>query len=299
MTIPASSLLPSSAVLASPAAADGDLMLSAGQRRFFEVFGYLSLPGLLRPVIDQVTKAFERVWEDHGGGHNGRPHAGLARSCIFPFIDQSQELSALLDHPGIHGAARSLLGDDFNYMGSDGNFYVGDSLWHPDGTHRVLRFMKIAIYLDPLTASTGCLRVIPGSHRLDDVYGREAMAASMTPESVGKSGGEIPAVALETCPGDVLIFNHNTLHSSWNGGSRRRMFTINLCEHCPVSWLPDFQEYLAAHARFLIERNVGRVMLRTATPPRRRHLEQVMANDFLLTARTRALVASGAEPSRS
>ena len=35
--------------------------------------------------------------------------------------------STLLDDPRIHDIAASILGDDFNYMGSDGNFYVGDT----------------------------------------------------------------------------------------------------------------------------------------------------------------------------
>ena len=285
---------------APPAAAaqSADLMLSAEQVRFFDIFGFLKLPGLFADQVREVTEAFEKVWTTRGGGHDGKPHEGKARSCIVPFIDQSAVLSALLDHPGIHGAARSLLGDDFNYMGSDGNFYVGDTGWHPDGSHRAIRFLKMAIYLDPLTAANGCLRVIPGTHRLDDAYGKEALAAAMNPGSVGKHGSEMPAVALDTGPGDVLIFNHNTAHSAWNGGSRRRMFTMNLCQHCPESWLTQFQEYIASHARFLIERNVGPIMLATATPGRMRHLEQVMANDFLLTQKTRELIASGAEPAR-
>jgi len=280
------------------AAATADLMLSAEQVRFFDIFGFLKLPGLFASQVREVTEAFEKVWSTRGGGHDGKPHEGKARSCIVPFIDQSTVLSALLDHPGIHGAARSLLGDDFNYMGSDGNFYVGDTAWHPDGSHRAIRFLKMAIYLDPLTAANGCLRVIPGTHRLDDTYGKEALAAAMNPGSVARHGSEIPAVALDSTPGDVLIFNHNTAHSAWNGGARRRMFTINLCQHCPDSWLPQFQEYIASHARFLIERNVGPLMLASATPGRMRHLEQVMANDFLLTQKTRELIASGAEPAR-
>jgi hypothetical protein len=294
MTATATATSPA-ATAATPAT---DLLLSPEQVRFFDVFGFLKLPGLFATTVTEVTEAFEQVWIQRGGGHDGKPHEGKARSCIVPFIDQSAVLSALLDHPGIHGAARSLLGDDFNYMGSDGNFYVGDTGWHPDGSHRVVRFLKMAIYLDPLTAANGCLRVIPGSHRVDDSYSREVLAAAMNPGSVGKHGSEIPAIALDTNPGDVLIFNHNTAHSAWNGGTRRRMFTINLCQHCPDSWLPQFQEYISSHARFLIERNVGPTMLATATPGRMRHLEQVMANDFLLTKKTRELVASGAEPAR-
>ena len=33
--------------------------------------------------------------------------------------------------------------------------------------------------------------------------------------------------ALETIPGDILMFNHDTYHSAWGGGNRRRMFTMN------------------------------------------------------------------------
>ena len=41
----------------------------------------------------------KRFWGERGGGHNGRPHEGTARSCIVPFIDQSEYLSSLLDDP--------------------------------------------------------------------------------------------------------------------------------------------------------------------------------------------------------
>ncbi len=43
---------------------------------FFETFGYLGLPGLLSDCIDEITAAFEEVWAQQGGGHNGKPHDG-------------------------------------------------------------------------------------------------------------------------------------------------------------------------------------------------------------------------------
>src|SRR5437868_4475984 len=86
-----------------------DLVLTPEQHRFFDTFGYLRFPGLIADRIDRVIAAFERVWADHGGGHDGKPHDGAARSCIVPFIDQSEELSSLLDDPRIHGVACSLL----------------------------------------------------------------------------------------------------------------------------------------------------------------------------------------------
>ena len=53
-----------------------------------------------------------------------------------------------------------------NYMGSDSNYYVGDTGWNSDGGHKVEDPMhiKIAFYLDSLTGGAGALHVIPGSH---------------------------------------------------------------------------------------------------------------------------------------
>ena len=115
---------------------DSAFSLSEQQIRFFETFGYLGFPGLMADRIDEITEAFEAVWSERGGGHNGQPHAGEARSCIVPFIDQSAALSSLIDDPRIHALAATLLGDDFNYMGSDGNYYVGDTGWHSSSLPR-------------------------------------------------------------------------------------------------------------------------------------------------------------------
>lgn len=259
----------------------------------FNQFGFLHLRGVLADRIDVISEAFAGVWRDRGDGHHGKAHDGSARSCVVPFIDQSDVLSALLDHPVIHDAASAILGDDFAYLGSDGNYYVGDTGWHRDGNHRGMRFIKMAIYLDQLDASNGALRVIPGSHRLDDAYAQGLSEILPT-----MPGAEVPAVALATTPGDIAIFDHNLYHAAFNGGTRRRMFTLNLSQRWPDEKLPDLQEYLATHARFWIERNVGPRMLATANPQRMRHLRQALENDGLLTERTRKLRQEMAEPSR-
>ena len=215
---------------------------------------------------------------------------------MVPFIDQSDELSSLLDHPRLHALVTEILGEDFSYLGSDGNFYVGDTPWHRDGQHRGLRFIKLAIYLDPLDGDSGALRVIPGSHHLDDVY------AQGLAEIIAKTpGAQVPAVALATKPGDVAVFDHNLYHASFNGGTTRRMFTLNLSQRWPDERLPELQElqeYIAGHARFWIERNVGPRILATAGLQRMRHLQQAMENDFLLTERTHKIRLEMAEPSR-
>ena len=159
------------------------MQISGQQVRFFETFGYLSFPGAFADEAEAISEEFERVWAERGGGHEGREHDHKQRSAFVPFIDQSEYLSALIDDPRIDGVASALLGDDYNYETSDGNFYVGDTRWHSDGFARTkYRFLKFAFYLDPVTAESGCLRVIPGSHhRRDGVCERAAQADEHQP----------------------------------------------------------------------------------------------------------------------
>lgn len=273
-------------------------ILSAAQITFFDTFGFLRLPGLLADRVEAIIAAFDQVWETKGGGHAGSRHDHRQRSCLVPFIDQHADLCALLDDPRVHGLACQLLGDDFNYMGSDGNYYTGDTGWHSDGWNAGQRFLKIAFYLDPLTPETGALRVIPGSHRVGDRFSEQLQRAVGDLASLGVSGPELPAWSTTIRPGDLMVFDHQLKHASFGGGSSRRMFTINLCQRFPEEQLEQLQDYLVGHARFLIERNVGETMLRTAGPQRLRHLEQVMANDFKLTAETRRRRQPGAIPAR-
>ena len=251
------------------------MKLSQQQLRFFDTFGYLQFPGLLAEEAEAITDAFEQVWEEHGGGHHGRPHDHQQRSALVPFIDQHEYLSGLLDDPRIEGIGSALLGDDFNYTGSDGNYYVGDTRWHSDGyDDKKYMSLKMAFYLDPVTRDTGCLRVIPGSHRVGDAFAEALQGATQHVREGGK------------------------IEDSWGGGTRRRMFTINMQQRYGDEDLAELREHIANAARFWIERAYGEVMLRTAGPARMRHLEQRLANDGHLAALARKARAEMSEPSR-
>ena len=78
------------------------------QRRHFDTFGYLVLPGFVADDIAWITEEFEAVFRDRGVVHDG-----TKRSCIVPFIDQRERLSTLLDHPRLQELIGGLLGDDF------------------------------------------------------------------------------------------------------------------------------------------------------------------------------------------
>jgi len=273
--------------------------LTPPQLAFFNTFGYLHFPGLLNDRIERIIAEFEILWAAQGGGHHGQQHDGKRRSCIVPCIDRSIYLSTLLDDPRIEGIAASILGEDFNYMGSDGNLYAGDTGWHSDGWHREITHIKLAFYLDPVGRNTGCLRVVPGSHRIGDKFS-DALQAEIfqSEESWNLPDRDVPCAALETRPGDVVLFNHNLKHSAFGGSARRRMFTMNCCQRYPERLLPELRDYIAGAARFWIERAYGDAMINTAGPQRLVHLEQNLANDGHLKELVAAARAKMTEPSR-
>lgn len=282
------------------------LVLTPQQLNFMDLFGYLVFPGLLSDCIDRIIEEFEAVFATHGGGHNGKPHDGTARSCILPFVDQRDYLAALIDDPRIDGIFTSLLGADYNYLGSDGNFYVGDTNWHSDtdwsGRMRGKPpriFYKMALYLDPVTADSGALRVIPGSQHYGDRFA-EALQANLrnAPETLGMGGDQVPALVLASNPGDVVVFNQNTKHSAWGGGNRRRMFTINCTAHYSDDELPLLRNEVAAFARFWVDSVYGEAMVRTATPARMVHLAQPLAQQDHLAEEVRKAKLTMKEPAR-
>jgi hypothetical protein len=267
--------------------------LSRQQRDQFETFGYLVLPGLLNEEIGWIIEEFEAVFQNRGVVHDGSK-----RSTVVPFIDQREKLSTLLDNPKIVGLISGLLGDDFNYVGGDGNYYTGDTAWHSDGWHDVGKFLKVALYLDPVTATTGCLRVIPGTHKVD-IKDWDARKARNSQELWGIAQSEVPAVPLESNPGDVVAFNHNLMHASFGGSSRRRMFTLNCSARASnEAQIEDLKKYIAAHARFWIDHMHSDIMRNTASPQRMVHLAQAIEHEGHLPALSAKARAESAEPSR-
>ncbi|NBC72152.1 phytanoyl-CoA dioxygenase family protein [Paenibacillus sacheonensis] len=249
--------------------------MDAKQIDFFNTFGFIKFPALLKEDIGWIQDEFEQVFPMFPK----QKHDGSKRTMIVPFIDQREKLSGLLDHPAIRDILVSLLGSDYNYMGSDGNYYSGDTPWHPDGRERSRQHIKIAFYLDPLTAENGALRVIPGSHRFGDRFGEDVMAkVQQSQQAWGIPGSEVPAVALDVVPGDVLVFKHETFHSSWGGSGYRRMFTINASERFQGERaLSELQSLCLMHYHYSRDHYYGRAMRESAGPERLKNLEQVMS----------------------
>lgn len=254
------------------------MQLTQQQLSYFETFGFLKIPGLFADDINLITNAFEENWANIVSRDSGKTHDHKQRSVFQPFVDQSEYLSCLIDDPRIDGIASSLFGDDYNFLaGSDGNYYVGDTGWHSDrcdegfGPNRCQErkhpTVKMGFYLDPLTRDTGCLRVIPGSHKPGDRFAESVHKGVMDPaeELWGIDGSEVPAVALEVEPGDLLMFDMCLKHASFGGNTQRRMFAIGFEKRYEETDIDILRPKAGSY---------GEKMLSTANPARMRHLEQ-------------------------
>jgi len=202
-------------------------MLTAEQQAHFETFGFL----LLRQALSgqetaEVSRDFDEVLAED---RRGAAFPGDKRQAVLGFVERRPALTRLVECDLIFEAMEQLLGPGFVWVGSDGNLYVGDTSWHPDTNHSDYRRIKVAFYLDPVTKDTGCLRVIPGSHRppLHDSLKPLKSVSDPAVTPFGVAARDIPAFPLESQPGDVVMFNADTWHASFGGKTGRRMFTLN------------------------------------------------------------------------
>ena len=147
--------------------------------------------------------------------------------------------------------------------------------------------IKMAFYLDPVGRDTGCLRVLPGSHKPDSIW-RNGTADPREVEQWGVAPSEIPGnVALETEPGDLVVFDHNTWHASFGGSTRRRMFTMNLHKRGKTAEeLARVDDYLKHHCPVAHGYQIGGMytdlILDTAPAERLLHLEQLFERHALV-----------------
>ena len=195
--------------------------LTASQQSTFASCGALVLRRALAAEFAELEAGFERVLAVRAAPDGG--------SVSVPgFLDLDPALSGLRSHWVInHLQAELAPGRTLVQSASTGNVHVGDTPWHVDGVGRGGLNVRINCYLDPVGVGSGCLLVVPGSHRFAPHQGVQAGRPIIPlPDRFDPAGGWI---GLESEPGDLVVIDRRVIHAALGGG-RRRMFNLDLME---------------------------------------------------------------------
>jgi hypothetical protein len=112
--------------------------------------------------------------------------------------------------------AADLLGRPVLPLRAKGTRIVGDTAWHRDSELDVPS-IGFAGYLEPVDATSGALRVLPGSHR-------ELPAA--VPTGTPMEGAAAMGEPIASEPGDLIAFDEHLFHAS-AGGRHRRQWRVD------------------------------------------------------------------------
>ena len=200
-------------------------MLTAGQKHEFEAFGFLLLKDFIPPDEMQLyIDAFDGTMTKANGGVPWQ-HAP-ANHGVIPFYRHNPAVyHHLLDHERISEVVEYLLGEDFVFWVAEGHHRWRGTAWHHDSVGpEGLTHLKVDLFLDPVRADTGCLRMLPGSHFPQM---RERMERWYGGPGLGDDADWPAAIPMESDPGDAVIFNVNTYHAALGDSHDRRSINIS------------------------------------------------------------------------
>ncbi len=203
-------------------------MLTHQQILHFRTFGYVTLRGLLsqneaamlrQEVTGALADAFGRIAtepNDLGGISGDYLPLAVNRAPL--------SLALIADDQRTFLSSAELLGSATVPTVGIATCFTGDSTWH---TRQGPGIGGVTFWadLEPRTADTGALRLIPGSH-LREFERRLCEYRAAEPAMSGFEHWEWPHVVVETELGDVVAF-HAHLMNCTQGGTPRLSWTID------------------------------------------------------------------------
>jgi len=257
-------------------------------------FGFIKLPRFFLEELPLIVQSFDDIMHKHLAIN---PHDGKLRSVFWQCVDSSEYLTSLLATEKLSCIVRALVGNDFIYTGSSGNYYAGNTGWHTDDVPQHRR-IKVAVYLETLTAKNGALRVIPGSHKANEENAELLTMLNSSYTSFGMHGSEIPAVAIDIEPGDIIVFDQNLIHSSWEGGEVRRMFSINFHQNYTPSSHELLEKYVREMSRFMRPKTFGEAVMNSNNPEILRMTAPIRSLEHVFARSLQERIDSGLKPER-
>jgi hypothetical protein len=200
-------------------------MLTPAQVEHYRTFGFVILRNHFTQA--EVAALQREAAAELELQYRHMPFDGTRRHwCTMNHDERTPTFARLLEDERFFGVAEQLHGRALPVW-CDANRYVDpETGWHPDifgSADWNLRTagVKFLHYLEPLTAATGALRVIPGSHRrpMHDAVRRYV-------EEHHPAVTALPAVACETRPGDVVAMNLPLWHAAAGASPDRSLCTV-------------------------------------------------------------------------
>jgi len=170
--------------------------------------------------IRAALEAFEAANPDRRGPLRNKSH------LVFTWADQ------VIRHPGVLDAVESVIGPNILCWGS--SFFIKNAhdpsfvSWHQDSTYWGLEPPDIVtawVAISESVVANGAMRVIPGTHKLDQVSHRDTFAENnllSRGQEVAVEVDEGHAVALELQPGEMSLHHVRLIHGSDPNPSDRR-----------------------------------------------------------------------------
>lgn len=230
-------------------------IIDTNQKERFLRDGYLSPLTIMTPAEAAACRTRLEVIEARSHGRL----SGIARTkphLLMPFLWD------IVMHPRILDAVEGLLGPDLLCIGSSiidkpasSDGYVA---WHQDATFWGLSEADGAtawLALSPATRETGCMEVVPGTHKSQLAHLDTGDAQNMlgAREAVRQPVDVEQAQALELAPGQMSLHHPLVLHgSARNRGTDRRLGFV-------IRYVPAHVSQDGATATLVRGRNLSRM----------------------------------------
>ncbi len=145
-------------------------------------------------------------------------------------------VAELVRHERVLDAIEDVLGPDILCWGV--SLFVKDARnpayvsWHQDSTYWGLSRPDVVtawIALSPTTRESGCMKMLPGSHRMDQMPHRDTLAANnllTRGQEIQVQVDESQAAFIELEPGQISLHNIRTVHGSEPNRSNDRRIGV-------------------------------------------------------------------------
>lgn len=198
--------------------------LSSDAVRFYTENGYVA-PIRAFPAAEAAR--FRARLEEFEAQHADQKH--ILRNKTHLVLQWADEL---IRHPGVLDAVEQVIGP--NILCWSSSFFIKEPhdpsfvSWHQDSTYWGLEPPEVVtawVALSESVAANGAMRVVPGTHKMDQVAHRDTLAADnllSRGQEIAVDVDEAQAVALELQPGEMSLHHVRLFHGSEPNPSARR-----------------------------------------------------------------------------